>query len=86
MPDPRLDTWTLAAAKTHFSEVVERAKTRPQTVTRYGQVEAVVVSAAEWARKTERHGTLAEFLLASPLRGTTLDLERVRTPPQDPDQ
>jgi hypothetical protein len=29
--------------------------------------------AGEWARKTERKGTLAEFLLASPLRDTPMD-------------
>jgi hypothetical protein len=38
----------------------------------------VIVSAEEWARKTVRKGTLAEFLLASPLRGSDLDLERPR--------
>jgi hypothetical protein len=41
------------------------------------------VSAEEWARKTVRKGTLAEFLLASPLRGADLDLEQVRDQPRD---
>jgi hypothetical protein len=36
----------------------------------------VIVSAEEWARKTVRKGTLAEFLLALPPRGADLDLER----------
>jgi hypothetical protein len=43
----------------------------------------VIVSAEEWARKTVRKGTLAEFLLASPLRGADLDLERQRDAPRD---
>jgi hypothetical protein len=43
----------------------------------------VVVSIDEWARKTMRKGSLAEFLLASPLRGAELDLERVRDEPRD---
>ena len=38
----------------------------------------MIVSAEEWARKTARKGTLAEFLLASPLRGADLELDRQR--------
>jgi hypothetical protein len=34
----------------------------------------VIVSVEEWARKTVRKGTPAEFLLASPLRGADLEL------------
>jgi prevent-host-death family protein len=70
------NTWTLAGAKARFSEVVDRAQAVPQTITRNGKPSVVVVSAEEWARKTGRKGTLAEFLLASPLRGAELDLER----------
>ena len=35
-----------------------------------------MVSIEEWERKTARTGSLAEFLLASPLRGADLDVER----------
>jgi hypothetical protein len=42
-----------------------------------------VVSAEEWARKTARKGTLAEFLLASPLRGSDLDITRDHDAPRD---
>ena len=76
-------TWTLAGAKARFSEVVDRAQAGPQIITRNGKPSAVVVSAEEWARKTARKGTLAEFLLASPLRGSDLDLERLRDSPRD---
>ena len=69
-------TWTLAGAKARLSEVVDHAQARPQTITRNGKPSAVIVSAEEWARKTVRKGTLAEFLLASPLRGADLDLAR----------
>jgi hypothetical protein len=48
-----------------------------------GPASAVIVSAEEWARKTARKGTLAEFLLASPLRGTDLELERRRDAPHE---
>ncbi|MBR0963619.1 type II toxin-antitoxin system Phd/YefM family antitoxin [Bradyrhizobium diazoefficiens] len=80
---PADDTWTLANAKARLSEVIERAQTGPQVITRHGKPNAVIVSADEWARKTTRKGTLAEFLLASPLRGADLDLERVHDTPRD---
>jgi len=84
-PSPSLEsaTWTLAGAKARLSEVVERAQSGPQMITRKGKPSAVVVSAEEWARKTARRGTLAEFLLASPLREAELDLERQRDFPRD---
>ncbi|TPK56191.1 type II toxin-antitoxin system Phd/YefM family antitoxin [Mesorhizobium sp. B2-4-19] len=64
--------WTVTAAKARFSEVIERAQSSPQTVTRNGKPVVVIVSAEEWRQKTTRKGTLAEFLLASPLRGADL--------------
>ncbi len=83
-PDsPPADTWTLANAKARLSEVIDRAQTGPQIITRHGKANAVIVSAEEWARKTARKGTLAEFLLASPLRGAGLELERVQDEPRD---
>lgn len=80
---PTNDTWTLANAKARLSEVIDRAQAGPQMITRHGKPSAVVVSAEEWARKTAQKGTLAEFLLASPLRGADLDLERVHDAPRD---
>jgi prevent-host-death family protein len=71
-------TWTLALARARLSEVLDRAQASPQTITRNGRPSAVIVSAEEWARKSTRKGTLAEFLLASPLRRADLDLERQR--------
>ena len=80
---PADDTWTLANAKARLSEVIDRAQTGPQVITRHGKPNAVVVSAEEWARKAARKGTLAEFLLASPLRGADLELERIHDAPRD---
>ena len=72
-------TWTVAQAKAKFSEVIDRAQSRgPQTVTRHGRTAVVVVAAEEWERKTKRIGNLAEFLAASPLRGSGLKVRRVR--------
>ena len=77
------DTWTLAVAKARFSEVVDRAQSNPQVITRNGKPSVVVVSTEEWARKSSRKGSLAEFLLASPLRGADLDLKRRRDKPRN---
>jgi prevent-host-death family protein len=79
--------WTLAAAKAHFSELVELARTNgPQIITRRGEPAAVLVSHDEWQRKTRRVGSLAEFFAASPLRGASdLVVERLpdrATPPE----
>ena len=81
--EKRHDVWTVADAKARLSEVIERAKGEPQVITRNGKPSAIVVSVEEWARKTARKGTLAEFLLNSPLRGAELDLERLRDEPRD---
>jgi prevent-host-death family protein len=77
------ESWTVASAKAKLSEVIERAQSAPQTITRNGKPSVVVVSAEEWQRKTARQGTLAEFLMESPLRGANLDLERQRDEPRE---
>ena len=77
------ESWTVASAKAKLSEVIERAQTAPQTITRNGKPSVVVVSAEEWQRKIARRGTLAEFLMESPLRGADLDVERQRDEPRD---
>ncbi len=79
------DVWSLANAKARLSEVVERAQDVPQTVTRNGRPAVVIVSVEEWQRKAERKGNLAEFLLASPLRGLDLDVERLDENPRELD-
>lgn len=80
------DKWTVAEAKARFSDVIAQAeKAGPQTITRYGRVAAVIVSAAEWDRKTKRSGNLAEFFAASPLKNSGIDVERRQDPPRTPD-
>jgi prevent-host-death family protein len=77
-------TWSVAEAKARLSEVLDHALSDgPQAITRRGREVAVVVSAEEWHRKTSRAGSLAEFLAASPLRGSDLDVERVDAPARD---
>jgi len=71
--------WTVAKAKAHLSEVINRAMSEgPQTITRNGRKAVVVVSTDEWEKKTKRKGSLVEFFAKSPLRGVDLDLERSR--------
>jgi prevent-host-death family protein len=75
--------WTVAEAKAKFSELIERARSRgPQTITKNGRDAAVVVSAEEWRRKTERVGTLADFFAASPLRNSGLKIPRPKQSPR----
>jgi prevent-host-death family protein len=78
--------WTVADAKPRLSEVLEKAQAEgPQIITRNGERAAVVVSIEEWERKTKRTRTLADFLLASPLRGSDIDLERLKGEARDID-
>jgi len=79
------DIWTVAEAKAKFSEVLDRAGSDgPQTITRNGRKKAIVVSAEEWDRRTKRVGNLAEFFAASPLRGSGVKFERLKSRLRDP--
>jgi prevent-host-death family protein len=74
-----MDGWSVAEAKAHLSEVVNRALSDgPQLITRNGRKAVVVVSVEEWEQKTKRVGTLADFFANSPLRGSKLKIERAR--------
>jgi prevent-host-death family protein len=72
-------TWTLTEAKAKFSELVERAKSEgPQKITKHGRTTAVIVAADQWKEKSLRKGSLADFLMASPLRGSGTKVKRLR--------
>jgi prevent-host-death family protein len=74
-----MDGWSVAEAKAHLSEVMNRALSEgPQVITRNGRKTVVVVSAEEWEKKTKRKGTLVEFFANSPLRGSGLKIERIK--------
>lgn len=63
--------WTVAEAKAKFSELLQKAQSEgPQKITKHGRTTAVIVAAEDWERKHRRQGSLAEFLSASPLRGS----------------
>ena len=76
--------WAVAEAKARFSEVIDRALAEgPQVITRKGRTAVVVVAAEEWQKKTKRHGSLADFFAASPLRGSGLKIERAKGKPRN---
>ncbi len=75
--------WSVADAKSHFSEMIDRALSEgPQVVTRKGKRTVVVVPVEEWERRSKREGNLAEFFASSPLRGSRLKVERARDVPR----
>ena len=83
-------TWSVAAAKARFSELIERARTDgPQHVTRHGKDSVVVVSAAEWERRVRPPRPLVDVLLDPAIRGLVAPgeegvFERDRTDPRVP--
>jgi antitoxin Phd len=80
-----IPTWQLQEAKSRFSELVDRTlDAGPQIVTRHGHPVVVVVSYDAFQALT-RPGNLSEFLLASPLAGIELEIERDRSLPRDVD-
>ena len=63
-------SWSVQDAKNRFSEVVEAARRKPQTVTKHGKPAVVVVDVAEYERlqRLERvqAPSFADVLLAIP--------------------
>jgi antitoxin Phd len=84
----RRNTWSVQDAKNRFSEVVEAAQGKPQTVTKHGKPAAVVVAADEYERlrKLEhlRAPTFPEMLLAMPQGGDDDAFERLVARMRDP--
>ena len=75
-------TWSVQDAKNRFSEVVEAARRKPQTVTKHGKPAVVVVAADEYARLKQfdraRAPSFAELLLAMPQDGGEFPQLKVR--------
>jgi len=84
--------WQLQAAKTHLSEVLQKAASSgPQEITVHGKPKAVVLSIEDYQKLTAPKGKKAkpqsfvEFLRASPFYGLDLEIERDRSGPRDID-
>ena len=70
-------TWQLHDAKNKFSEVVDCAITQgAQIVTRRGKKVVVIMSFEEYNHLQRQNGSLAQFLLTSPLPGSKLKIVR----------
>jgi prevent-host-death family protein len=77
-------SWKVAEAKARFSELIDKALHEgAQEITRHGRRIVVVISAEEWDRKAGRQGSLVEFLNRSPLKGSGLQIERMRELPPE---
>jgi prevent-host-death family protein len=73
------ESWTVTQAKARLSEVIDKARREgPQAITRNGK-RVVVVVVADWERlqKRQHQGSLADFLINSPLRESGLESSRV---------
>jgi prevent-host-death family protein len=76
-------SWKVAEAKARFSELIDRALHEgAQEITRHGRRAVVVVAAREWDRRATRQESLVEFLDSSPLRGSGLEIKRLRDRPR----
>ena len=74
-----IDKWQLQEAKNRLSEVVRKARSEgPQVITLHGADAAVVVSARDFVRMSQRKGKLVDFFRKSPLVGVDLDIARPR--------
>ena len=70
-------TWQLHDAKNKFSKMVNCAITQgAQIVTRRGKKVVVIMSFEEYDHLQRQNGSLAQFLLASPLSGLKLNIVR----------
>lgn len=79
-------TWSIQDAKNRFSEVVEAARRKPQTVTKHGKPAVVIVAADEFERLSKlqrlKAPSFAEMLLAMPTGGE--EFERLEGRMRDP--
>ena len=76
--------WQLQEAKSKFSEMVDRTlENGVQIITRRGRYSVVILPFDEYVRLTKRTESLAQFLLASPLAGSELIIERNKSTPID---
>lgn len=78
--------WQLQEAKNRLSEVVRRSQDGgPQTITLHGKPMAVVVSYESFRRMACPRMSLSRFIMASPLAGVDLDIERPAEPSREID-
>jgi prevent-host-death family protein len=78
-------SWSVQDAKNRFSEVVEAAQNKPQTVTKHGKPAVVIVAADDYERlihlERAQAPSFAELLLAIPQDGG--EFTRLQVRPRD---
>jgi prevent-host-death family protein len=77
--------WSVQDAKNRFSEVVEAAQRKPQTVTKHGKPAVVVIAADDYERlrhlERSQAPSFAQLLLAIPQDGG--EFPRLQVRPRD---
>jgi antitoxin Phd len=78
-------TWQVQEAKNKFSQVLEQAETEPQVITRHGRKAGVLISYAEYCRRTNASKrTIRGLYAAAPTFETDeLDFQRDRDTGRD---
>jgi prevent-host-death family protein len=76
-----MKVWQLQEAKARFSELVRRAGSQgPQDITLHGRRVAVLVSGDEFDRLTRPRESFVDFMLRSPLAGSSIMTRRDKSP------
>lgn len=74
-----MENWQIQKAKNHFSELVRNALEKgPQTITRHGKPEAVVLSIRDYKNLMKKQESLTEFFRKSSLKGVDVEFERTK--------
>jgi antitoxin Phd len=77
-------SWQLQEAKNKLSQVIHDAHTSgPQSITVRGKETAVVLSAEEYRKLTQKQGSLLRFFQESPWVDVELDLTRSKESGRD---
>lgn len=76
--------WQLQEAKNELDQVIQEARVSgPQTITVQGKEAAVVLSAEDYRRLTEKKNSLVSFFQSSPWAEVEIDLTRSRETGRD---
>jgi antitoxin Phd len=72
-----MENLQIQKAKNHFSDLIRKAQEKgPQTITKHGKAEAVMLSMKDYRNLMKKQETLTEFFHRSPMQGVMLDTER----------
>jgi len=76
--------WQLQEAKNKLDQVIQKARASgPQTIAVQGKEAAVVLSAEDYRRLTEKKNSLVSFFQSSPWAEVEIDLTRSRETGRD---